>query len=207
MTDSMEVRKAFAMALSEMPDMYTDTTANAGRRGNYKYMQLPTMLTIIKPILNRHSLVMYQYVERDADGAGVVTCFTHKETGDTLCLGSYPLTVSSDPQAQGSALTYARRYSLMTALGVMPDKDDDGAAAQAAALRPAPAATQDGITRDEYTDLVNRIIIALGVAETEIMPWLSTVLGRPINRGSQLTQTDAANIRAMLDTQTQGGAA
>jgi hypothetical protein len=43
-----------------------------------------------------------------------------------------------NPQATGSAITYGRRYTAMTLLGIAPDDDDDGnAAAQAAATAPA----------------------------------------------------------------------
>ena len=34
-----------------------------------------------------------------------------------------------DAQAQGSAITYARRYALMSMLGLVADTDDDGEAA------------------------------------------------------------------------------
>jgi hypothetical protein len=38
--------------------------------------------------------------------------------------------VKEDPQAQGSAITYARRYSLLTLLSLTADEDDDGEAAR-----------------------------------------------------------------------------
>jgi len=34
--------------------------------------------------------------------------------------------VKEDPQAQGSAVTYARRYAYMSVLGLVADEDDDG---------------------------------------------------------------------------------
>jgi hypothetical protein len=37
--------------------------------------------------------------------------------------------VKDDPQGQGSAITYARRYSLCSAIGLVADDDDDGQAA------------------------------------------------------------------------------
>jgi len=42
--------------------------------------------------------------------------------------------LKQDAQGYGSALTYARRYSLMTALGIAPE-DDDGHAASAATAK------------------------------------------------------------------------
>ena len=53
-----------------------------------------------------------------------------------LCVGLSPKVIvmpgaslrGESSQALGSAITYARRYSLYSALGIYPDKDDDGAA-------------------------------------------------------------------------------
>jgi hypothetical protein len=47
--------------------------------------------------------------------------------------------VKADPQAEGSALTYARRYALMAMVGIAPE-DDDGNAASKPAPRPAKKA-------------------------------------------------------------------
>lgn len=198
---NLEVRKAFALALADMPNLHKDATGSTGKR-DYRYMQLPTMLTEVKPVLDRHGLAMYQYVERDEYGAGVVTCFTHKDTGQTLCLGSYPLAVSMKPQDQGSALTYARRYSLMTALGVMPDEDDDGAAAQAAALSAnhAPAAGGgDFIDADTFANLRQGIEVVAGVDPSNIMGWISDKVGHPVTRGGQLTVAEGQFLGQVLN--------
>ena len=45
--------------------------------------------------------------------------------------GEYPLPTSGTPQAIGSAITYARRYTLVAVTGLAPEDDDDGAAAEA----------------------------------------------------------------------------
>lgn len=197
MTEYIEVRKAFARALMKMPDLYTDAQANAGRM-SYKYMQLPTMLAIVKPVLAEEGLALYQAVENEA----VVTCFIHAETGETLCVGAYPMQISDKAQDQGSALTYARRYSLMTALGVMPDKDDDGALAQAIALDSSKPAEVQKISHTEYDELIKGLDLVLGVSGNAVMPWLSKTLGRPINRGGQLTKADAKTVRALLEENT-----
>jgi len=73
----------------------------------------------------------------------VTTVFLH-ESGETWESG--PLHVPAakqDPQGYGSALTYARRYSLMAACGIAPE-DDDGNAAS------APVKQQRPVTAPEF---------------------------------------------------------
>jgi len=55
--------------------------------------------------------------------------------------GIYPLNpVKNDPQGLGSCMTYARRYSLSSAVGVCADEDDDGNAASGThEVKPKPA--------------------------------------------------------------------
>ena len=59
------------------------------------------------------------------------TIFLHS-SGETFSSGELYVPVSKhDAQGYGSAITYARRYSLLAACGVAPE-DDDGNAATAA---------------------------------------------------------------------------
>jgi hypothetical protein len=53
------------------------------------------------------------------------TRITHAESGEHL-EDVMLLMGKEDPQGQGSAITYARRYSLMAMLGLVADEDDDG---------------------------------------------------------------------------------
>jgi hypothetical protein len=47
--------------------------------------------------------------------------------------GTYPIhPIKNDPQGEGSALTYARRYALMALAGIAPEDDDGNAATKAA---------------------------------------------------------------------------
>lgn len=59
----------------------------------------------------------------------VNTIITH-ESGQYLIIGGSEVKpVKPDPQALGSAITYAKRYSLCCAFGITSDEDDDGNAA------------------------------------------------------------------------------
>jgi hypothetical protein len=56
--------------------------------------------------------------------------FIH-ESGETLSCGQIHVPASKhDAQGFGSALTYARRYSLMAACGIAPEDDDGNAASK-----------------------------------------------------------------------------
>lgn len=121
--------KKFMQVLNEVPNFSTDETANAGNR-TYKYLNLATLLKNIKPIFEKHGIAFSQRVTFDGTGDGrsilgtVETIIFDENEQQTIC--EYPFFVTGDPQQVGSAITYARRYSLTTVLGIFPDKDDDG---------------------------------------------------------------------------------
>lgn len=73
-------------------------------------------------------IILYQETFEDATGVTIETVFLH-ESGESLRCGKLHVPASKqDPQGYGSALSYARRYSLMTACGIAAE-DDDGQAA------------------------------------------------------------------------------
>ncbi|MFY8166231.1 MAG: ERF family protein [Sediminibacterium sp.] len=58
---------------------------------------------------------------------GLTTILIHAESGEYL-MESFimPVSKQNDPQAVGSAITYAKRYALAGVLGLNIDDDDDG---------------------------------------------------------------------------------
>lgn len=101
-----------------------------------KYADLSSVVSAIKPALIKHGLWFRQVMHEREKGVCVETLVCHK-AGHELSFGSlFVPATKQDAQGFGSALTYARRYSLMTAFGVCPE-DDDGNAAVQATQRPA----------------------------------------------------------------------
>jgi hypothetical protein len=81
-----------------------------------------------------------QLTEEHEGGVKVSTTFIH-ESGEQLSAGSLFLPASKhDAQGFGSALSYARRYSLMAACSLTTSEDDDGNLATKTAP-PPPKAT------------------------------------------------------------------
>ncbi len=104
---------------------------------NFKYASLGHILDTIKPELLKNGLILTQTAT--PDGSEMITSIQHV-SGEVIesrvPMAQDTSTGRSGPQAQGSALTYARRYGIVTALCLVADTDDDG---QAAAATPKPA--------------------------------------------------------------------
>ena len=114
-----------------------DGRGNVGGR-SYNYATLEDILQAIKPALDTHDLFLSQPV-RYNDGRYFVETLLFDSNGNTLELGVTPIISSvevrpkvgepymkEDAQTLGSGMTYARRYGLVSALGLISDDDDDG---------------------------------------------------------------------------------
>lgn len=129
----IKAKRAFSPALK-------DKTNPAFRS---KYADLGACLEAVNDALLDNGIAVYQETEKDDSGVTVETVFLH-ESGESMRYGKLHVpAVKSDPQGYGSALTYARRYSLMAACGIAPEDDDGNAASRPRAeqnYRASPAA-------------------------------------------------------------------
>jgi hypothetical protein len=116
---------AFAAALAEMPSPALDKVNSAF--GRFKYASLGSFLETCRPHLARFGLALASDFEPMPDGNLMCWTVIRDASGETIRLAPVPVRVDlAKPQATGSAMTYARRYSLSAALGVVGDEDDDG---------------------------------------------------------------------------------
>lgn len=194
--ENSNLNKKFMQVLNEVPNFSTDETANAGSR-TYKYLNLATLLKNIKPIFEKHGIAFSQKVTFDGPGDGrqiigtVETIIFDENEQQTVC--AYPFFVTGDPQQVGSAITYARRYSLTTVLGIFPDKDDDGSYAK------QKFDTADkAIGADQYATLVKAM-------DTHHLPaeargeFISGTLNRPVKGWRGITQADLAKLMEAIN--------
>lgn len=109
-----------------------------------KYADLAGCLEAVNDALLEAGIAVYQETAECSDGVIVETVFLH-ESGEVLRGGKLHVPAAkSDPQGYGSALTYARRYSLMAACGIAAE-DDDGNAAS----KPKPKIERGGNPLDQ----------------------------------------------------------
>ena len=88
-----------------------------------KYASLANILNTIQKPLSECGLAISQFPDENA----LTTIIVHAESGEWM-ESSYvmPVAKQNDPQAMGSAMTYARRYALGSILNLNIDDDDDG---------------------------------------------------------------------------------
>lgn len=96
-----------------------------------KYADLSSVVSAIKPVAAEFGLGYIQVSHNVDNHAAIETVIVH-ESGESFSCGIVSVPVAKvDAQGFGSAMTYARRYSLSAAFGVCPEDDDGNAAAKA----------------------------------------------------------------------------
>jgi hypothetical protein len=120
------IYKSLALFQQEVKTIHQDTKGYG-----YTYTNLSTILETINPLLAKHGLGFTQLV----NGTGVLTILFHVESGETIQSETdipqgVTLKGMNEFQVLGSAITYIRRYSLSSMLGLVTDKDADAAGEQ-----------------------------------------------------------------------------
>jgi hypothetical protein len=142
-----------------------------------KYADLTSVIEAIKPPLVANGLFFTQHPTPNEKGVEIETILHHKG-GESMSLGV--LFVPADrgnAQGFGSALTYARRYALVTAFGV-PVEDDDG---NAAAASPPKQQTRPNAVRNPAKGITtNDTLATITEAQLEELQLLFTHLRVPV---------------------------
>lgn len=202
---------ALVAAQAEMPGVPKETKGQVGSQVRY-YADLATVVEVVRPVLAKHSLAYVQLpADSDPGKVAVTTRLIHK-TGewleDTLSMPAG----NNGAQGVGSAITYARRYSLMAMLGLAPEDDDGGAASQPAPRQPQPrparpAAAPAPDQNTQTTAVTDPQIKKLQVLANEkgfanrdarLAMWCAFI-GRQVTTATQLTKTEAHMLIEHMD--------
>lgn len=122
MTKETTIYQAFIAAQKQFgPALKSSTNPHFRSR----YADLSACVEAVIDALNDNGIGLMQQTHPSRDGVAVETILMH-ESGQTISSGVLHVPASKqDAQGYGSALTYARRYSLMATCGIAPE-DDDG---------------------------------------------------------------------------------
>ena len=142
------VGKAIAAAfVKAQADFGPALKTNTNPHFKSKYAGLDACVEAVIDALHKHGIALLQRTHLCESGVTVETILIHS-SGETLSGGLLHVPASkNDPQGYGSALTYARRYSLMATCGIAAEDDDGNAASKptsyTAPRKPAPRATDE----------------------------------------------------------------
>jgi len=132
MTTISAIAKAFVEAQKEFaPALKTATNPHF----RSQYVDLAGCVEAVIDALNNHGIALVQKTHECETGIKIETIFLH-ESGESMSGGVLHVPADKQtPQGYGSALTYARRYSLMSACAIAPEDDDGNAATKSMASK------------------------------------------------------------------------
>ena len=117
-----------ALALSDLQGELEDVYKSSEGYG-YNYADLSSVLYLLRPLLKKHGLSIAQPVSGDTGTITITTMLMHKSGQYLSSAVTITIDVSNKKmnslQAAGSTITYLRRYSLMSLIGLAAT-DDDG---------------------------------------------------------------------------------
>src|SRR3954452_23518385 len=116
---------------------------------NSKYATLSTILEAIKQPLLDAGLSFTQF---PTGQNGLTTVLMHGESGEYMQCDYFMTPLKSDPQAQGSVISYMRRYALAAVLGLNLDEDDDANTATHGAATPKDAVDKTIVSEKPWLD-------------------------------------------------------
>jgi len=183
-----------------------------------KYTDLAGVWDSIRDVLSSNGLSVVQTTDYDATNNNSVivsTVLMHSSGQWIEGVTKMPL-VKMDPQAVGSAITYARRYALAAIVGVASEEDDDGEAAmgrkegQATKQQSAPAQSKSRPTEEQpktnpLAPLIKSIFeqvtseSGLGLKQDEFLPYVSKLLNKKIT-ASLSRECTPDELRALHET-------
>jgi hypothetical protein len=204
MSETATLASALADLQTQLPRVTKDQTA--GGTFTYNYADLAQVSAELLPIMGKLGLSFS--AKPTLNGAGkMVLAYTLRHVGGEEDGGEYLLPDRGSPQDMGSAITYARRYTLCAMSGLAPDNDDDAAAATKAATRrtsrPERAQQADdggptGITGDQQRKM-QALFTQMGLTDkADKLKYAREVIERDIGSATELTKVEASKVIAKL---------
>jgi hypothetical protein len=158
-----DLAAALAKAQAEMSNPKFDSQNPHFRN---KFASLAAVRNAVVPAFSKHGLSVLQNLVTSAEGVACETIILHS-SGQSLKLGPLLMpAMKHDAQGLGSAATYARRYSLLAAAGVVGEEDDDAEAA----VKTNGKDKAPNITEAQAVDL-KALIEEVGETEDRFLKW------------------------------------
>ena len=145
MKQSENCKTLFAAVLKAQGDFKTLPKDKQGY--GYKYTDLDTVISYLRPILDKYGIGFMQTLTTIEGKSGLTTRLFNAEgewIEDTTFLPEVQLKGTNPAQNMGAAITYMKRYALCAILGISSDEDTDAVVENKPAPKPQ-AKPQDAL--------------------------------------------------------------
>lgn len=112
-------------------EMQTVKKENHGHR--HRYANIDTVLQVIRPLLQKYGLSIQQHPDVDMNGNQRLTTILGHVSGQWTASAMKVVYDPEDIQSLGGAITYTRRYAIVSLLGIEQEDDDGNSSHQVAA--------------------------------------------------------------------------
>lgn len=146
------IAKAFIEAQKEMVNAIKDSNNPYYKS---KYADLNSVREACIPSLNKFNIAVLQPTI-SIDGKNYVKTILLHESGETIeSLTEILFSKQGDPQAQGSGITYARRYGLQSLVCIGAEDDDGNVASGLPNKEIKTISVEQGVEIEELLKLIN----------------------------------------------------
>ena len=168
MNTSLETDKIDAILAKAQAEIENPTKDAVNPHFRSKYATLDAGLNIVRSVLSKHGISITQPTRVED---GVLMLDTRLAYQGQWIASEYPVCpFPVKQQEMGSALTYSRRYSLFSLVGIAGEEDDDGNAANAtptqAPKRAKPVPVKETMSADASKLATDAILQTLTLAST-----------------------------------------
>jgi hypothetical protein len=213
------MNKALAELQGQLPRITKDLIAKVksertGAQYTYSYADLSLISREALPLLAKCGL---SFTSRPTlvDGRFVLAYELRHISGEQID-GVYPLPERGTPQEIGSAITYARRYSLCAVTGIAPDDEDhDAIVAEKAEQRrrresrqsKADAAPKVPPMTSGQQKRMQELFKELGMEDRGTrLKYATEIVGRPLRSATEMSHDEADTVIAKAELELNEGA-
>lgn len=186
-------------------------SARTGRSFSYSYADHSDAVSALAPILSANGLAVSQHLAMPDAGHIEVTTLLGHSSGEWIESTMSWVVADKDNRAIGSAVTYARRYSYLAAVGAAAaDEDDDGEAARGGshemgarktppdARQAAQANAPKARTEEQYSSIIAGLT-TLGIKEAAQPDLVKKLAGKLSPASYDGAEEVIAGLSRMLD--------
>jgi hypothetical protein len=169
MQRSESVKNLMAALVKAQPEFTAALKNSENPAFKSKYADLGSVITAVRPALNKHGIVLLQLCESDTTRQ-TTTVTTYLYCGDEWVSFSAEAPAKGigekyNVQTMGAAWTYLKRYTLQGLLGI-PSEDDDGNSL-AVNNAPTPVKSYGTMDADELGEIVDFVANSKTLATLE----------------------------------------